>query len=90
MGSGENGFKPWAYFVWRDELRYYGRGRYTAVHVDIGDVELIIDKNGEIIDLAIYNASKYFEMEEIESIAEIYRLEDFKRGEDNGLGLREN
>jgi len=39
--------------------------------VDIGDVEIIIDENGEIIDIAIYNASKHLDLEEIEKIAHI-------------------
>ena len=64
--------KPWAYFVAFDELRYYGPGVNASVHVDIGDVEIIIDENGEIIDLVIHNASKYLSIEEIKRLAEIY------------------
>jgi len=37
----------------------------AGIHLDIGDVEIIIDENGEIIDLAIHNATKHLNIDEI-------------------------
>ncbi len=65
------GLSRWVYYKYMDELRYYGRGANAGVHIDAGDIEIIVDENGEIIDIAIYNASKHLSLEEIKKIAHI-------------------
>jgi len=46
------------YYKFLDELLYYDRGSNVEAHIDTGDIEILIDENGEIVDLVIYNASK--------------------------------
>jgi len=60
--------KKW--ILYGNELRYYGPGKEAFIHINIGDIELVIDENGEIVDLVIYNATKHLSQEEIEKIAE--------------------
>ncbi len=61
----------WTYFKDRDELRYAGKssGEVIAV-IDIGDIEIYVNKDGEINEIAIYNASKYIPVEDIGIIAD--------------------
>ncbi len=60
--------KKW--FLFGDELRY-GRSGKLAYLIDIGDVELALDEDGEIVEIAVYNASKYFPKEVLKRIAVI-------------------
>ncbi len=64
--------KKW--YLYGDELRY-GRAGKLAYLIDIGDVELALDEDGEIVEIAIYNANKYFPREVLEKIAEIHMPE---------------
>ena len=64
--------KKW--FLYGDELRY-GRAGKLAYMIDIGDVELVLDEDGEIVEIAIYNAKKYFPREVLEKIAYIQEPE---------------
>jgi len=62
--------KKW--FLFGDELRYGREGR-LAYMIDIGDVELVLDEDGEIVEITIYNAKKYFPPEVLEKIAYIQK-----------------
>ncbi len=62
--------KRW--MLYGDELYYSGHGRGPAYYIiDTGEVEIHLDKNGEILDLVIKNARKYLDPEEIKEIADI-------------------
>ena len=65
-----NRVKKW--YLFGDELRY-GRTGKLAYMIDIEDVELVLDEDGEIVEIAIYNASKYFPREILEKIAYIQK-----------------
>ncbi len=60
--------KKWV--LWGDELYYSGGGRGDDYYIiNAGDIEIHLDKNGDINMVIIRNASKYLEPEEIKEIA---------------------
>ncbi len=63
--------KKWIYFRDRDELRYAGsnNGEIVAV-IELDDIEIYINENGEINEIAVYNASKHLDLDEIKQIAD--------------------
>jgi len=64
--------KKWTYFRDRDELRYAGSNNgEVVIIIDLDDIEIYINENGEINEIAIYNASKYLDENEIKQIADI-------------------
>ncbi len=71
--------KRWVYFEYNDELRYYGRGSKVYAAADIGDVEIMVSDNGEIVDLVINHASRYFRRGDIKRFADIITVNDIKR-----------
>ncbi len=69
--------KKWTYFMDRDELRYAGRphGRVVAI-IETEDIEIYINEDGEINEIAVYNASKHIPPEDIEKIADTTKIEE--------------
>ncbi len=65
---------------WGDELYYSGPGEGEVYHIiDTGDVEIHLDKEGEIIQIIVRSPDKYLERDEIEEIATIYDPEELER-----------
>jgi len=70
--------KKWMF--WSGALYYSGHGEGPAYYIiDTGEVEIHLDKNGEILDLVINDAEKYLEIDEIQEIAVVYRSEDIEK-----------
>ncbi len=67
--------KKWSYFKDRDELRYAGKPGEVVAIIDTGDIEIYVNKNGEINEIAIYNVSKYVSPEDLEEIANIIEID---------------
>lgn len=60
--------KKW--MKWGHELYYAGRGRGDVYYIiESGDIELKLDKNGEILEIRIKNIEKYLEPAIIKRIA---------------------
>ena len=51
-----------------NEIRYGGPGKLAYI-IDIGDVELMLDEDGTIVEIAIRNPEKYIDREILEKIA---------------------
>lgn len=60
--------KKW--MLWGDEI-YYDGGKGKVVHhiIESGDIEIYLDKDGEIVEIIVHNISKYLEPKEIREIA---------------------
>ncbi len=69
--------KRW--MLWGDTLYYGGCGREVHHIILTDEVEIYLDKDGEIVEMIVKNASKYLSVEEIEEFAEIYRPEELER-----------
>ena len=60
--------KKWMYYY--GELYYSGPGKGDVYYIiDTDEVEIHLDKKGEILEIRIKNADKYLEPEEIQEIA---------------------
>ncbi|MCD6488334.1 MAG: hypothetical protein J7K21_03820 [Desulfurococcales archaeon] len=60
--------KKW--MLWGDEIYYdEGKGKVAYHIIESGDIEIYLDKNGEIVEIIVHNISKYLEPEEIREIA---------------------
>jgi len=69
--SGSRMAKKW--MKWGNELYYSGPGKGDVHYIiDAGDVEIFLDKNGEIAEIRIKNIEKYLEPKEIKEIADTY------------------
>ncbi len=55
--------------LWGNEIRYGGPGRKAAYFITIGDVELILDEDGEVTEIVVYNVDKHVEKDVLEQIA---------------------
>ncbi len=54
-----------------NEIRWGRRGRLAYI-VNIGDVELVLDDDGEVVEVAIRNPEKYIDKEILDKIAVKY------------------
>lgn len=72
--------KKWTYFKDRDELRYAGEPGEVVAIIDSGDVEIYVNKNGDINEIAIYNVSKHISPEDLELIANIVEIDRILKG----------
>lgn len=61
--------RKWQYLD--NELRYFNKRADVSYVLDIGDVEILLDERGDIVQLAIRNVDKY--MEEDEELEELVR-----------------
>ncbi|MCD6488688.1 MAG: hypothetical protein J7K21_05635 [Desulfurococcales archaeon] len=63
----------WVYYRSNDELRGWNpcSSKPVATIISDGDIEILIDENGDIQEIIIGNASKKISIDEIEEIAEV-------------------
>jgi len=75
----KHGEKKKKWMLWGDGLYYGGSGKEVYHIINAGDVEIYMDKDGEIVEILVKNAHKYLEPDEIEEIAIVYKPEDIEK-----------